>query len=153
MKIWSTVSWTGAGTSDDPRRPDISGVSYAVLEVPHTSPETGTYCLVKAAGLPGDVSALTSIDDQQAIALMTPVNPSLTWSSLEVADPELESIGDTLGVDVKEVRNRASGNLSYREWEVVRALANKKGVDVSQYEWDVKQGKCVQFESALKLLR
>jgi len=152
VKIWTTVNWAGAGTEDDPRRPDLpAGVAYAAVEVPPSTPTESSYCFAKVAGTLATVSAISSITDSQAAELCSSLG--LTLRSLDVADPELVTLGDSLGVDVRELRKWLRGTLQEREWEVIRALAAKKGVDVSAYEFGIKEGKCEPFEAALQLLR
>lgn len=152
MKIWVRTSIIGAGTTEDPRRPDIpGGLPYSMVDL-----GDGT-CVARVAGPYAQVSALTPITDDEARTLIKGYNPSADLFNCDVPDPELNDLAKTLGIDPLEVRRRAPITtpfaLQSQEAALLEEVTGRRDVDISANLDRIKEGRSDEHGKALEKLR
>lgn len=151
-KVWVRTSIIGAGTTDDPRRPDIPvGLTFSMLDLRDGS------CLARVVGPQAQISTLVAITDDEARTLIKRYNPNADLVNVDVPDPELDEMAKMLGIDPLEVRRKARIDTQFalqsQEVALIEEVARRKGVNISMLVKRIKEGRGDGHEGALMKLR
>ena len=159
MKVWIKTDIVGKGTEDDPRRP------YLPVNLPHSMLDLGNECLARVTGKPEDLkklveeSAIKLLKDEEARQTIKSKHPNSDLEDLDIADIELEELARAEGLDPNEIKRdiqiptRGKRVLQCQEMHLLRVLAKKKDVDLSDLEEDIELGSKHAFNRALARLR
>jgi len=159
MKLWVKTKMIGEGTDVDSRRPCLP------VDLPYSMLDLGDECLVRVTGKPEDLkkliedAAVKLLKDEEARKIIRTKHPNSDLEDLDIADVELEELAkaerlDPCGIkrDV-QVPTRGRRVLQCQEMHLLRILAKKKGVDLSDLEEDIELGSKHAFNRALARLR
>jgi len=161
MKTWIETDITGAGTGENPRRPDLGGYEDDP-EVASSMLDKGTgTCLCRVAGPQAKVQAIVNAKgeqtDDQADSTIKGINPNAGLHNVDVADPEVDSLAEAAGLDPhhERVKNGKYGRpLWEQEPQIIESVAKAVGASISDKELDdIRHGRCDAHESALSKLR
>ena len=176
MKKFIQTNIIGTGTDDDPKHPYLADqyIPASMLELPDNT------CLCRIAGTPAQIStilvdaAITEQTDEQATTIIQSKHPDSTLENLDIADPEVDEIAKSLGLDphlradiqipsrgkmiLQDQENYLMAHISTKKsisrpmWddEAVKSGEYPKGIDI---EKDIKDGKGSAHEFILSRLR
>jgi len=159
MKLWIKTKIVGKGTEDNPRRP------YLPVNLPYSMLDLGDECLVRVSGKPEDIKKLlndpniTVLKDEEARAIIKSKNPNADLEDVDVVDIELEELARSEGLDPHEIKRdiqvstRGRRVLQCQEAHLLRVLAKKKGIDISDIEEHIELGSKHAHNRALARLR
>jgi len=146
MKSWIITKITGTGTDEDPIRPylaDQDTVS-SMMELPD-----GKY-LCRVAGTPSQIVTIlsdqdiTELTDEQAKNLIHSKHPDSDIENIDVADPEIDEIAKTIGLDPHlraDIKTPSRGKQVLQDQEnyLMTHISMKKGR--SKQFWDDEAAK------------
>lgn len=142
MKAWVKTKIIGSGNVRDPRRPDLKG-----LNLTYSMVDLGTEALCRVSGKSLDITKLLlysdvrELTDDEALTLIKSVNPNADLRNVDIYDDELDEIAKTLGINPIEVRKSVGSHFHEQEFALIKKIAEKLKVDVSDVESDFKRGK------------
>jgi len=150
---------------------EIDGIPH---RVPAGVPETLPYsifeiddntCLVRVSGKPEEIKKLLSdpnitvLTDEEARAIIKSKNPNADLEDVDVVDIELEELARSEGLDPHEIKRdvlvptKGRRVLQCQEAHLLRVLAKKKGIDISDIEEHIELGSKHAHNRALARLR
>ena len=158
MKKWIQTKIIGAGTEDDPRRPYLAdqNVQTSMLELPDNT------CLCRIAGTPTQITtiladdAITEQTDEQAKTIIKSKHPDSTLENLDIADPEIDEIAKSLGLDPHlradiQMPSRGKTVLQDQENYLMMQISTKKGISRSM--WDDEAAKSGEYQKGIDIQR
>jgi len=161
MKLWIKTKIVGSGTAEDPRRAYIptDNINCVMMEIDDNT------CLCRIAGHPDEIKTILSdpnitvVTDAEALDIIKSKNKYFELEDLDVTDPELEELARSEGLDPHEIKRdvqvptRGKRVLQCQEAHLLRVLAKKKGIDISDIEEHIELGSKHAHNRALARLR
>lgn len=159
MKLWIKTKIIGTGTDEDPRRPYLpASTHYSMLDLENE-------CLCRITITPNQLSSIQNdtniavLTDDEALQIIKSINQNAELEDVDVADVELEELAKQYGVDPVEekrtviVPTRGRRVLQCQEAHLLRVIAKKKSVDISDIEEHIELGSKHAYNRALARIR
>jgi len=134
-------------------------VRYSVMELGNDE------CLCRVSGTPEQINTIAAdssvllLTDKEAKELIKSRNPNSDLENIDVPDAELEELAKVEELNPHEIKRdvqiptRGRQVLQCQEMHLLRILATKRGVDLSDLEEDIELGSKHAFNRALARLR
>jgi len=156
MKSWILTKITGTGTDEDPIRPYLAdqNTTSSMMELPD-----GKY-LCRVAGTPSQIDTIlsdpdiTELTDEQAKNLIQSKHPDSDLENLDVADPEIDEIAKTIGLDPHlraDIKTPSQGKQVLQDQEnyLMAHISTKKGR--SKQFWDDEAAKSGVYHKGIDI--
>jgi len=163
MKSWIRTSCYWDGTTEA-NLPDLGNyetdreIRYSLAKI-----DFPTDVLCRVAGPIAKVSAIVAtkgtLTDAEARTIIKRYNPNADLENVDVRDPEIDGILESLGENPQAIRKQVQTPtvgrqvLQDQELNAMKVITRRKGVDISPYEDAIKRGKQAEHEDAMAKLR
>ena len=175
MKAWIKTKIIGEGTEDDPKRPYLANqrVTVSMMETDREA------CLCRVAGTLEQINTIledteiTQLTDEEARQIIKSKYPNSDLENLDIADPEIDEIAKSLGLDPKirgdiQIPTRGKQVLQDQENYLMAHISEKLGLtkdfwdtEAKKSKWtkgieiehDIKEGKTEAHEFVLSRIR
>jgi len=153
MKVWIKTKFI-AGEKGG-REPHLAGLklSYSLIDL-------GDVCLCRVAGTPDQISTIladakiTQLTDEEARKIIKSKHPNSDLENLDVADPEIDEIAKSLGIDPKiraDIREPTRGKQVLQDQENYLMACICEKVGLGKDYWDAEAKKTTEWTTGIEI--